>query len=161
METGVAHRSLAFMSFLAGDFPDTRMHCEQALATCSIERDLEAREETGEDTGTVAMSMLAMASWQLGEVDRARELIEAANRRAAEVNHVSSMAIPQYLKCLMEIARGDASAALTASKVLDALSREHGMALLRVGPNCVRAGRMDVSMTRKAEQPSFNRRSRR
>ena len=131
MEVGVAHRSLAFMSFLAGGFLDARIHCEQALATCSLERDREAQEQTGEDTGTVAISMLALTSWHLGEVDRARGLIEAANRRAAEINHVLSMAIPHYLKCLLEIVRGDASAALIASKSLDALSREHGMALLQ------------------------------
>ena len=131
MEVSVAHRSLAFMSFLAGGFLDARIHCEQALATCSLERDREAQEQTGEDTGTVAISMLALTSWHLGEVDRARGLIEAANRRAAEINHVLSMAIPHYLKCLLEIVRGDASAALIASKSLDALSREHGMALLQ------------------------------
>ena len=116
MEVGVAHRSLALMSFLAGGFLDARIHCEQALATCSLERDREVQEQTGEDTGTVAISMLALTSWHLGEVDRARGLIEAANRRAAEINHVLSMAIPHYLKCLLEIVRGDASAALIASK---------------------------------------------
>ena len=77
------------------------------------------------------MSMLALTSWVLGQVDRARELIETANRRAAEINHPSSMAIPLYLKCLLEIMRGDASAALIASEALDELSREHEMALLR------------------------------
>jgi predicted ATPase len=35
------------------------------------------------------------------------------------------------LKCLLEIMRGDASAALLASEALDVLSREHGMALLQ------------------------------
>jgi predicted ATPase len=129
MEAGVAHRGLAFISHHAGDFLGARFHCEQALATCSPERDQEARELSGEDTGAVAMAMLAMTSWQLGDVDPARELIEAANRRAAEIGHVPSMAMPLHLKCLLEIFRGDASAALIASEALDALSREHGMAL--------------------------------
>jgi hypothetical protein len=75
MEVGVAHRGLAFMSFLAGDFSDARVHCEQALATCTPERNQEARELSGEDTEPVAMAMLAVTSWLLGEVDRARELI--------------------------------------------------------------------------------------
>ena len=108
------------------------LHCEQALATCSSECDLEARERSGEDTRAVAMAMFALASWQLGEVDRARELIEAANRRAAEIAHVPSMAVPLHLKSLLEIMRGDAAAALTASKALEALSREHGMALQEI-----------------------------
>jgi tetratricopeptide (TPR) repeat protein len=129
MEVGVAHRGLAFNSYLAGDFLDAHLHCEQALATCSPESDREARERSGEDTGAVAMAMFALTSWQLGDVDRARELTEAANRRAAEIGHVPSMAMPLHLKCLLEIMRGDASAALTASEALDALSREHGMTL--------------------------------
>jgi predicted ATPase/class 3 adenylate cyclase len=129
-EAGVAHRGLAFMSFLAGDFLDARRHCELALATCSPERNQEARERSGEDTEPVAMAMLALTSWLLGEVDRARELIEQANRRAAEIGHVPSMTIPLHLKSLLEIMRGDASAALTASKALEALSSEHGMTLL-------------------------------
>ena len=129
-EAGVAHRGLAFMSFLAGDFLDARRHCEQALATCSPERNQEARERSGEDTEPVAMAMLALTSWLLGEVDRARELIEQANRLAAEIGHVPSMTIPLHLKSLLEIMRGDASAALTASKALEALSSEHGMTLL-------------------------------
>ena len=116
MEAGVTHRGLAFMSYFAGDFPGARLHCEQALATCSSECDLEARERSGEDTRAVAMAMFALASWQLGEVDRARELIEAANRRAAEIAHVPSMAVPLHLKSLLEIMRGDAAAALTASE---------------------------------------------
>jgi predicted ATPase len=129
-EAGVAHRGLAFMSFLAGDFLDARRHCEQALATCNPERNQEARECSGEDTEPVAMAMLALTSWLLGEVDRARELIEQANRLAAEIGHVPTMTIPLHLKSLLEIMRGDASAALTASKALEALSSEHGMTLL-------------------------------
>ena len=74
-------------------------------------------------------ALLALVSWYLGEVDRARELIEAANRRAAEIGHVPSMAVPLQLKCQLEVLRGDASAALTASEALGALSQEHGMAL--------------------------------
>ena len=129
MEVGVAHRGLAFMSFLAGDFVDARLHCEQALATCNPERNREARERSGEDTEPVAMAMLAMASWQLGEVDRARELIEAANGRAAAIGHVPSLAMPLQLKCMLDILRGDALAALAASEALEAMSQEHGMAL--------------------------------
>jgi class 3 adenylate cyclase/tetratricopeptide (TPR) repeat protein len=109
MEIGVAHRGLAFMSYYIGNFLEARIHCEQALATCNPERDQEARERSGEDTEPVAMSMLALTSWQLGEIDRARELIEAANRRAAEIGHVPSMAVPLQIKSVLEILRGDDS----------------------------------------------------
>jgi hypothetical protein len=66
--------------------------------------------------------------WQLGEVDRAWELIEMANRRVAELGHVPSMAHPLQAKFFLEFQRGDAAAALAAAEALEALSRQHGMA---------------------------------
>jgi predicted ATPase len=132
MEVGVAHRGLAFMSCYLGNFSEARGHCEQALAACSPDSGEEERERSGEDTQAVVTALLALVSWYLGEVDRARELIEAANRRAAEIGHVPSMAVPLQIKCQLEILRGDASAALTASEALGALSREHGMALQQI-----------------------------
>ena len=52
------------------------------------------------------MSVLAMTMWQLGEVERARELIDEVNQRARDLGHAPSMAHP--------------------------LCREHGMPLWRV-----------------------------
>ena len=73
------------------------------------------------------MSCLALTSWQLGEVDRARELIDQANRRGKELGHAPSMAHPLAWKSELELLRGDAAAALSAAEALNALSREHGM----------------------------------
>ncbi len=73
------------------------------------------------------MSCLAAASWQLGEVERARELIDSANRRAKELGHPPSMAHPLFWKSYLEILRGDAAAALSAAEALERLSREHEM----------------------------------
>jgi class 3 adenylate cyclase/tetratricopeptide (TPR) repeat protein len=128
VEAGVARRALAMISFNLGEFTEARTHCERALAVCDPERDREARERFSEDTGLTAMSWLGSTMWQLGEVDRARELIEMANRRAAELGHVPSMAHPLQAKFFLEFNRGDAGAALAAAKALEAISRQHGMA---------------------------------
>ena len=82
VEVGVASRGLAIISYSLGEFAEARTHCERALAACGPERDREARERFSEDTGLTAMSWLAVTMWQLGEVERARELVEVANRRA-------------------------------------------------------------------------------
>ena len=116
-----------FGCLLAGDFLEARTHCERALEVCDPERDRETRERFSDDTGTLAMSCLAVTSWQLGEVDRARELIDQANRRARDLGHVPSMAHPLLWKSHLEILRGDAAAALSAAEALEALAREHGM----------------------------------
>jgi tetratricopeptide (TPR) repeat protein len=128
VEAGVALRGLGLINFLLGDFPEARAYCERALAACEPERDREARERFSEDTGCVAMSILAQTMWQLGEVDRAHELIELANRRAAGLSHAPSMAHPLQSKFFLELARGDAAAALAAAEALESLGRDHGMA---------------------------------
>jgi predicted ATPase len=130
-EAGVARRGLALINYFLGDFIEARSHCERALASCDSEHEEEARERYGEYTGTLATAFLANASWQLGEVERARELMETANRRAAELGHVPSMANPLFSKSLLAILRGDAAAALSAAAALEALAQEQGMALQR------------------------------
>jgi predicted ATPase len=77
------------------------------------------------------MPLLAMTMWQLGEVDRVRELIEQANRRASELGYGPSMAHPLFWKSHIEILRGDAAAALSAADALDALGAEQGMPFWR------------------------------
>jgi hypothetical protein len=77
------------------------------------------------------MSCLALTAWQLGEVDRARELIETANRRAAELGHVPSMGYPLLFRSHLEVLRGDAAAALSSAEALELCAREHGMTLWR------------------------------
>ena len=63
----------------------------------------------------------------MGDVDRARELIDAASRRAAELGHIPSMAAQHYWKSYLEILRGDPAAALSANEALEPIAREHGM----------------------------------
>jgi predicted ATPase len=127
IEAGVARRGLALVSYFSGDFVQARMHCNRALEACNAERDQETRERYGEDTGTVAMSHLALTVWQLGEVDRARALIDAAIERAAELKHPPSMTHPLQQRAYLELLRGDAVAALSAADALASVSRERGM----------------------------------
>jgi tetratricopeptide (TPR) repeat protein len=127
VEAGVARRDLALSCLFSGDFLEARTHCERALEVCDPQRDRETRERFSDDTGTLAMSCLAVTSWQLGEVDRARELIDQANRRARDLGHAPSMVHPLLWKSHLEILRGDAAAAVSAAEALAALAREHGM----------------------------------
>jgi hypothetical protein len=62
--------------------------------------------------------------WQLGEVRRARELIDQATGCAIELDHPPSMAHPLFWKTRLEILRGDAGAALNAAGALKGLARE-------------------------------------
>ena len=77
------------------------------------------------------MSVLGVTMWQLGEVGRARELIEEAIRRASELGRAPSMAHPLFWKSHLEILRGDAAAALSSAEALETFGREHAMPFWR------------------------------
>jgi class 3 adenylate cyclase/tetratricopeptide (TPR) repeat protein len=131
VEAGVARRGLALACYQAGDFLEARTHCERALEACDAECDRETQERFHDATGPLVMSVLAVTMWQVGEVDRALELIEQANRRGSELGHGPSMTHPLLWKAHLEILRGDPAAALIAAEALDDLGREHGMPFWR------------------------------
>jgi tetratricopeptide (TPR) repeat protein len=131
VEASVAHRGLALISFFLGNFCEARTHCEKALDICDPERDQEVRERFVDDTATLALSILAGTSWLLGEVERARQLIDAARQRATELGHVPSLAIAVLWWCVVEVWRGDHPAALKSAEALAVLGRESGMSFWR------------------------------
>jgi predicted ATPase len=131
MEASVAHRILATLNYFRGDFLEVQSQSERALADCDPERGREVRERFGDDIGTAVMSFLAITAWHLGEVDHARELMEASKRRAIELEHATSMATPLYLNSILELLRGDAAAALRAAEAMEVLARDQGMTLFR------------------------------
>ena len=130
-EASVARSDLGAINYFAGEFLEARSQTERALLDCDPQGDREVRERLGDDIGAVAMSFLAITDWQLGEVDRARELIEASKRRALELDHSTSMATPLYLNSILELLRGDAAAARQAAEAMEALARDQGMILFR------------------------------
>ena len=132
VDVGVARRGLAQACYLSGEFLQARTHCERALDACDPEREKETRERFTDDTGPIAVSLLAMTMWQLGDPDRARELIDEANRRARDLGHAPSMAHPLNWKSRLEILRGEPAATLSAAETLEGLCREHGMLYWRV-----------------------------
>jgi tetratricopeptide (TPR) repeat protein len=127
VEAGVVRRNLALACYQAADFHEARIHCERALEACEPEYERETQERFHDATGPVVMSVLAVTMWQLGEVERARELIEEANRRGSELGYGPSMAHPLLWKSQLEILRGDPAAALNAAEALVDLGRERRM----------------------------------
>ena len=98
-----------------------------------------------------------MTMWQLGEVERARELIDEANRRARDLGHAPSMAHPLNWKSRLEILRGDAAAALSAAETLEGLCREHGMPFWRIRADLdAEWGRAAASTKARLEWKAFD-----
>ena len=128
MEAGFAHRSLGLTFLFQGDFAQARAHCEKALRIYDPDRDGEAKFRFGADSRVLTTGYLALAAWYVGDVGRARELIDEAVARAVESAHAPSLAVTHITTAMLGILR-DAEATRRAAEALVALSREHGLAL--------------------------------
>jgi class 3 adenylate cyclase/predicted ATPase len=128
-EATVGRRILGVACLWQGDFAEAQQNLEQALRLYDPERDREAKFRFGHESGAATTAHLAHASWHLGEIERARELIDEAVARAVESAHAPTLANTYHYKALFEIIRGDAEAARDAAQTLVELSREHGLAL--------------------------------
>jgi class 3 adenylate cyclase/predicted ATPase len=126
-EVGVARRNLGMTCLFQGDFADAKAQLEQALRTYDPERDRDAKFRFGVDSGVGAAVYLALTIWLLGEVDRARQLIDEAVAHADESAHPPTLAIVHNFKAVLELLRGDGAAAKRHGDRAVELSREHGL----------------------------------
>ena len=127
-EAGVACRNLGMTCLFQGDLTEAKEYLQEALKTYDPERDREAKFRFGTDPGA-ARGFLAHTHWVLGEVGRARELIDEAVARAIESDHAPTLAYVYFMKAMFEILSSDGEAALSSSQPLVELSREHQMGL--------------------------------
>ena len=105
-EAGVAHRIRGITCWFAGEYREARDHLERALALFQPGRDDDLAFRFGMDSGVGAMLYLAIASWPLGDVDRAISLIDSARERIAGVTHVGTHAQEKLLTAIFELMRG-------------------------------------------------------
>jgi hypothetical protein len=110
-ECGVGRRLEGSTCLRQGDFIEAQTNLVEALSIYHPERDREARFRFGQDTGAAARVYLAITKWQLGEVERARALIEEAVARAIETGHVPTLVNVSVFEAHFEMVRGDAGAA--------------------------------------------------
>ena len=89
-EAGVAHRAAGLLRWFAGEYREARDHFERALALFQPGRDDDLAFCFGVDPGVNAMAYLAIASWALGEADRAISLIDRMQTRIAAPSLMSA-----------------------------------------------------------------------
>ena len=138
-EAAVGRRILGLNCLWQGDFTQSQANLVQALRMYDPQRDREAKFRFGMDSGACATAYLAHTSWQFGEIERARELIDEAVARAVESGHAPTVAQVYQFKALLGVFRGDANAALHAGETVIGLGRDHGLAIaLGWGTPCLR-----------------------
>ena len=128
-EAGVAHRVYGVTRWFAGDFIEARSHLEQAVAIFDPERDRDLAFRFGQDVGVSAMVYLAIVLWPLGEVDRARELVDATATRIAELGHLATSTYGLMHSAMFEIIGRNVDRAAPLAKALSSVAHEHGIAL--------------------------------
>jgi tetratricopeptide (TPR) repeat protein len=126
-ETGVARRMLGLVCFFQGNLEAARSMLERALVEHVPERDGETQFRFGRDTEVSAAAYLALAEWHLGEVERARRLINRALRRAEELGHVATVVQARFWHTMLETFRNDVAAARLAAEALLETTKEHGI----------------------------------
>ena len=126
-EAAVARRILGATCFCQGDFAEALSNLEEARSLYDPTRDREVKFRVGQDPGAGATAYLAPTNWIVGNVLRARELIDEAVTRALDSAHVQTMVMVWFFKALLEILRDDAAAAAAAGKRVLDLSQEHAI----------------------------------
>jgi predicted ATPase len=124
-EAGVAHRAAGTTCWFASEYREARDHLERALALFQPGRDDDLAFRFGIDPGVIAMTLLAIASWSLGEVDRAISLIDRMQMRMADLTHVGTLALGRMHAALFELMRGDRKRAAPSTFELARLARQH------------------------------------
>jgi predicted ATPase len=127
-ETAVARRCVGLMHLLQGDFIGAEANLAEALRAYDPERDRDARFRFGADGAAAAAGYLALASWALGDFERARALSDEALARADETAHSPTRAFVNSYVSLYQMLRGDPQAARRTATIVVELAREHGMA---------------------------------
>ena len=130
-EASVAHRAAGITCWFAGEYREARDHLERAVALFRPGRDDDLAFRFGQDTGVVAMTLLALALWPLGEVDRAISLIDRMQTRMADLTHVGTLALGRMQAAMFELMRGDRTRARTNVSELAPIVREQDLPLFR------------------------------
>ena len=133
-----AGRMAGLACFQQGDFLEARSHFEEVLGIYDREWDGEAKYRHGMDSGICATAYLAHVIWYSGEVERARDLIEEAMRRAVDSGHIPTLANTYLFKSLLETIRDDAEPTLRDAEALVEIAGKHGLALYLATGSLVR-----------------------
>ena len=126
-ESGVARRLLGLTSTWQGDFVTGRAQLDRALHDFDRGRDESSKLMFGTDNGASTASQLAVALWHMGEIARARQLIEQSIRNANDLGHAPSKVHVRYIAVGFEAYRHDPAAVFESAQLLVELSRTHRM----------------------------------
>ncbi len=139
-----APQHIALASFLLGHIrayqgalANARAHLEEGLEIYSQALAEDINSGGYLNWPTYGTALLALVCWQLGEVERAQELIELARAHADKSRHGLTLAVVYALSWMLDALRGDAEATLHDAETLAGIEAP---ALFRHGENILGLG---------------------
>jgi tetratricopeptide (TPR) repeat protein len=126
-DAGAARRMLGLVLLFQGELKQARSVLQRALDEYMPARDGQTQFRFGRDTEVSAAAYLALTEWHLGEFERAREFIDFAAQRAAELGNVAAVTNALHWKMVLESSRDDVSGTLVTADALLALAEQHGI----------------------------------
>jgi class 3 adenylate cyclase/predicted ATPase len=130
-EAGVAHRVRGITHHFAGEYAQSRDHLERALVLFHPGRDDDLAFRFGVDAGVGGMLYLALASWPLGDVDRAISLVESAQTRITAVTHIGTHANGKMHTAVFELMTGRRVHVISSAFELARLAREQKLIMFQ------------------------------
>ena len=128
-EIAVATRNLGFTYLCQGEFSNAEENLEEALRIYDPKHDRDATVHFAQDHVAASTVFLAQTKWVLGEVDRARTMINKAVAISVEAAHAPTAANVLQMKALFELLRNDTEAVTHAAEAAIELSQKHGLSL--------------------------------
>jgi class 3 adenylate cyclase/predicted ATPase len=126
-ETGFAHRLVASTRWFEGNYVDSRIHFERAVAVYDGARDSSRMSRFSYDPGVVIKSNYALTLWPLGDVGRATHSVESALSLALQSGHIPTIAVAHYYFCLFEAIRRNPEQAEPHAEAILELGGKHGL----------------------------------
>jgi hypothetical protein len=128
-ETAVGLRYLVLTCNLQGELREGEANLVRALELYDPERDCEANLRYGVDTRAGALSYLACAKWDLGEIAQVRGLREDAIAYALGTGHIPTIVGVYQTEAMLESLHGDAAATRRTAETVLELGRQHKLAV--------------------------------
>ena len=126
-KAALGRRMLGLTRLMQGDFIGSRLQLKNILEIYGLRGDRGNEIAFDFEPERTARAYLALASWALGDLAEARELISEAVKRAAELQHAPTFANCIAIKLHLEVFRGDVAQALRTGQTALDFSRDHGL----------------------------------
>lgn len=120
-----AHRAMGNSLFYRGHLDDSRRHLESAIRLFDPALHRSHIVVYGIDPAVASRTVVALATWNAGHPDKARERMREADARARELRHAFTLAWMLSYSALLYHNCGDVQATRTASEECLQLSTEY------------------------------------